>query len=68
VLFDSGALSRWATSAADEPDDTDLSQLLAEALAAGESRVQLAVLESVDGPARAKIQRLVDRIPSSKTA
>lgn len=68
VLFETGALSRWATSTADEPDHTELSRLLTNALAAGESRVQLAALESVDGPARRKIQRLVESIPSTKTA
>jgi len=68
VLFETGALAEWANRSADEPDDTPLSQLLMDALAAGESRVQLAALMSADGDARLKLERLLDRLPASQTA
>ena len=62
------ATESWANRSAHEPDETPLSQLLMDALAAGESRVQLAALMSADGDARLKLERLLDRIPASQSA
>lgn len=68
VAFQVGAVRRWAEEAAREDGDGPLSRLLSEALAAGDEPVQRALVASIDGAARRKVEQLIARLPESRTA
>jgi HEAT repeat protein len=68
IMFTVGALARWADEAASEADDSLLSRVLMDALAAGEAPVQRAAVASLEGDARRKVERLIARLPATRAS